>query len=80
MAAARVRPTRPRRGRRGRHRLEPRRAPRTLASSIDPISRSPMVGRFSPSAATDRPRVMPETRCVSKIWKWWPGAPPHSWP
>jgi len=45
MAAARVRPTRQRRGRRGRHRLEPRRAPRTLGSSIDPISWSPMVGR-----------------------------------
>ena len=74
MAAARVRPTRPRRGRRGRHRLEPRRAPRTLASSIDPISRTPMVGRFSPPAATDSPRVMPETRCASKNWEWWPGA------
>src|SRR5688572_4344906 len=33
----------------------------------DPISRSPMVGRFWAPAGTDGPRVMPETRCVSKI-------------
>ena len=74
MAAARVRHTLPRRGRRGRHRLEPRRAPRTLASSIDPISRSPMVGRFSAPAPADNPPVMPENPCVSKNWGWWPGA------
>ena len=41
---------------------------------IDPISDSPMVGRFPPPAAADSPRVMPETRCVSKNWEWWPGA------
>jgi len=38
----------------------------TRASSTDPISRSPMVGRFSPRAGADSPWVMPETRCVSK--------------
>ena len=33
-----------------------------------------MVGRFPAPAAADSPRVMPETRCVSKNWGWWPGA------
>ena len=41
---------------------------------IGPISDSPMVGRFSPPARTDSPPVMPENSCVSKNWKWWPGA------
>ena len=29
---------------------------------------------ISGPAAADGPPVMPETRCVSKNWKWWPGA------
>ena len=50
----------------------PATAPRTRAT--DPISDSPVVGRFPAPAAADGPRVMPETRCVSKNWGWWPGA------
>ena len=42
---------------------------------IDPISDSPVVGRFPAPAPADSPRVMPETRCVLKNWGWWPGAP-----
>jgi hypothetical protein len=49
----------------------PRRLSR-LASR--PISGSPMVGRFPPAAAADSPPLMPENSCVSKNWKWWPGA------
>jgi hypothetical protein len=41
-----------------------RTAPRTRAT--DPISDSPMVGRFSPRAGTDSPPVMPENSCVSQ--------------
>ena len=45
----------------------PPRLPTTAsrARATDPISDSPMVGRFPPPAAADSPRVMPETRCVS---------------
>ena len=41
---------------------------------IGPISGSPVVGRLSPPARADSPRVMPENPCASKIWGWWPGA------
>ena len=30
--------------------------------------------RWSAGFRADSPRVMPETRCVSKNWGWWPGA------
>jgi hypothetical protein len=49
-------------------------APRRGLAATDPISDSPMVGRFSAALPPDSPRVMPETGCVSKNWKWWPGA------
>jgi len=42
--------------------------------ATDPISDSPMVGRFSAPAATDSPRVIPEIWSASSSWKWWPGA------
>ncbi len=41
---------------------------------IDPISDSPMVGRFPAPARADGPPVMPGTRCASSSWGWWPGA------
>jgi len=39
-----------------------------------PIPDSPMVGRKSAPARADSPPAMPETRCASKNWGWWPGA------
>ena len=50
------------------------RRPRRGTRATGPISGSPMVGRFWAPPRTDSPRVMPETRCVSKNWGWWPGA------
>jgi len=41
---------------------------------IDPISGSPMVGRFPAPPRTDGPPVMPKNSCTSKNWGWWPGA------
>jgi hypothetical protein len=38
-----------------------RRPHRVVNSCTDPISDSPMVGRFSPASATDSPPVMPKT-------------------
>src|SRR5688572_10315556 len=65
-AEARARPARalrsdggPTRGPRVRYRLN-------RDAMLDPISDSPMVGRFSARAAADSPPVMPETRCFSK--------------
>jgi hypothetical protein len=48
--------------------------PRRGPARIGPKSDSPMVGRFPHPAVADSPPVMPESRCVSKIWGWWPGA------
>jgi hypothetical protein len=56
----------------------PKPATASWPRATDPISGSPMVGPFPAPAGTDSPPVMPETRCVSKKWEWWPGAPPHS--
>jgi hypothetical protein len=40
----------------------------TRGAPIDPISASPMVGRFPPRAAADSPRMAPGTRSASCRW------------
>ncbi len=66
----------------------PRRFPGIRFASLPPADSRPRRGpgasthfpgvRWSvdsaPPAAGDGPPVMPETRCVSKNWGWWPGA------
>ena len=85
MAGARVRPTRPLRATAGPRRPASRRAgPRVPGFQF---ARSPPAPRREPARPTrfpivrwsadfraDSPPVMPETRCASKNWKWWPGA------
>ena len=70
MPAPRARPARPLRGRRAAAGATPATRCRHRASRparrIDPISDSPMVGRFRPRRRADSPPVMPETRCASK--------------
>jgi len=41
---------------------------------VDPISESPVVGRFCAPPRPDSPQSMPETACGSSSWKRWPGA------
>ena len=87
MAAARARPTRALRRTRGPASTRP--APRGSQGSRSPVRQvaAPAAdprdrpdfrqsdGRpVSAPARADSPRVMPETRCVSKNWGWWPGA------
>ncbi len=87
MAAARVRPTRPLRSTGGPGRPAPRRAARIPSVPVSQFAKSPPAPRRGPARPTrfqivrwsadsraDSPRVMPETRCVSKKWGWWPGA------
>jgi len=85
MATARVRPMRALRATAGPRRPASRRAgPRVPGFKF---ARSPPAPRREPARPTrfpivrwsadfraDSPPVMPETRCASKNWKWWPGA------
>jgi hypothetical protein len=45
----------------------------SLGPGTDPISDSPMVGRFRGKIAPDGPPLTTETACNSASWKWWPG-------
>ena len=85
-AAARVRPARPLRATSGPRRPAPRPARAPSVPGFQ-LARSPPAPRRGPARPTrfrevrwsadfraDGPRVMPENRCVSKNWKWWPGA------
>ena len=50
---------------------QPRRPPRVPRMAQFPIVRGSAQKR--PFWDADSPRVMPETACKSKSWKWWPG-------